>query len=504
MSNFFQNSLKKQKNCLNENGKVRNSDNKTNKLEKTDKNSSNDSSKKKNSKKFMISPSKDQLKENNEKSEYNYEKDLTIFNNQFSLNENDNIFQNVNKNSFSFKYNRHVSPLYTNMETVKKSISSTLSYEHIYNPYENINYNSLKKDNYSDQVISTDKSINEIISFDIDSTRIQLEHSVNRDECHSTRIPNEHTFEISSNNKYNLSQKINLENSIRDNIIENLSEKSSLNNNCISFNIKNGDVTTSKDSKKNESIIQETSKIIDRNYTTINKLNFNSLSCEPTLTYIQKDKFKLYNYNIMIDTNTQNLVNCNCNIPCFYCRRNFENIPLGIPVKYYPSLYILNDNSLQTSKYSFNYKENTIKLNKNERERLLNILTNNPDIVYENKYETKEQKREHKIITKNFFETDGIVCSFNCMVSFIEENSNNPLYQNSYNYSYLMYKHIFGDYPSQPFIRSPSWKLRKEYGGPLTDEDYSKYIQSIPIIESKQIKTINNNIKPEFIFEVLV
>ena len=67
-----------------------------------------------------------------------------------------------------------------------------------------------------------------------------------------------------------------------------------------------------------------------------------------------------------------------------------------------------------------------------------------------------------------------------------------------------MYKHIFGDYPSYPFIRSPSWKLRKEYGGPLSDEDYNKYIQSIPIVESKQIKTINNNIKPEFIFEVLV
>ena len=29
----------------------------------------------------------------------------------------------------------------------------------------------------------------------------------------------------------------------------------------------------------------------------------------------------------MIDINTQNLVNDNCNIPCFYCRRNFEHIP---------------------------------------------------------------------------------------------------------------------------------------------------------------------------------
>ena len=50
MSNFFQNSLKKQKNCLGENSRLKNNDN------KTDKSSSNDSSKKKNTKKFMISP----------------------------------------------------------------------------------------------------------------------------------------------------------------------------------------------------------------------------------------------------------------------------------------------------------------------------------------------------------------------------------------------------------------------------------------------------------------
>lgn len=470
MSNFFQNSLKKQKNCLGENTRSKNNDNKTNKLEKTDKSSSSDSSKKKNTKKFMISPVKDSLKEINEKKgEYKYERDL---NNDSSLNQNDHIFQNINKNSFSFKYNRHVSPLYTNTETVKKSISSTLCYEQIYNPYESITYNS-KKDNNSFE-------INPSINLDENIVDIQTT-----------------TFEISSIQK-NGSQvhKIinnNLEDSIRDNIIDNFSETSSLNNTCNSFNNK------CIEPEKNE-----TSKILDKNYTTINKLNFNSLSSEPTLTYIQKDKFKLYNYNIMIDTNTQNLIDNSCNVPCFYCRRKFEYVALGIPVRYYPSLYILNDNSLQTSKYSFNYKENTIKLNKNERERLLNILKNNPDIVYENKYELKEQKREHKIITKNFFETDGIFCSFNCIVSFIEENSYNPLYQNSYNYLYLMYKHIFGNYPCQSFIRSPSWKLRKEYGGPLNDEDYSKYIQSIPIVESKQIKTINNNIKPEFIFEVLV
>jgi len=245
----------------------------------------------------------------------------------------------------------------------------------------------------------------------------------------------------------------------------------------------------------------------EKNYTSINKLNFNTLSNEPTLTFIQKDKYKLYNYNIMLDTKINGILDYSTDIPCYHCRRKFDHVPLGVPVKYYPSLYIMIDNSLQTSKYSFNYKENTIKLNNNEKERIINILNNNPNLVYDkicNKDNKKEGKKEHKVITKNFFETEGIVCSFNCMVSYIDDNSLNPLYQNSYNYLHLMYKYIFGEYPSNPIIRAPSWKLRKEYGGQLNDTDYAKYLQEIPIVDSKQIKTINNNIKPEFVYEVLV
>lgn len=252
-------------------------------------------------------------------------------------------------------------------------------------------------------------------------------------------------------------------------------------------NIQNSNFVENINTEKNETNV---------NYTSINKLNFTSLITEPTLTFIQKDKFKLYNYNIMLDTQCEKFLNNESKIPCYYCRRKFDFVKLGIPIKYYPSIYIIVDNNSQTSKYSFNYKENTVRLNKSEKERILNILQKNKDIILENK--------EHKIITRNFFETDGIFCSFNCMVSYIEENSYNPLYQNSYSLIYLMYKQIFGEYPSQSFIRSPSWKLRKEYGGPLDDDDYNKYIQSIPIVESKLINTIKNNIRTELTFEVLV
>lgn len=65
-----------------------------------------------------------------------------------------------------------------------------------------------------------------------------------------------------------------------------------------------------------------------------------------------------------------------------------------------------------------------------------------------------------------------------------------------------MYKTIFGVFPQFSIIRSPSWKLRKEYGGPLSDEDYAKYIQNIPIIDTNQLKCCVS--KHESIYEVLV
>ena len=260
-------------------------------------------------------------------------------------------------------------------------------------------------------------------------------------------------------------------------------------------------------------------------YTSINKLNFSSLQKEPTVTFIQKDKIKLYNYNIMFDNRTNKFLtypietqNLDTNssfqenkIPCYYCRRNFENAPFGLPICYYPSVYIIKNNS-QNLKYSFNYKENTIKLNSNEKERLLNILetTQACNMEVDSAFlKTKENKKDkyndkdcHQIVTRQFFETEGIFCSFNCLVSYLEENRNNPLYQNSYNLIYFMYKTIFGVFPQQTIIRSPSWKLRKEYGGPLSDEDYSKYIQNIPIIDSNQLKSCVS--KHESIYEVLV
>jgi len=73
----------------------------------------------------------------------------------------------------------------------------------------------------------------------------------------------------------------------------------------------------------------------------------------------------------------------------------------------------------------------------------------------------------------NYFDTEGIFCSFNCILSYLHENYNNVNYKDSSSLTYLMYKKIFGEYPIKMNIRKAlSWKLLKQYGGNLTIEEF--------------------------------
>jgi hypothetical protein len=458
MSKFFQVSLQKEKYLNN----LKANKHKNNSTTKNNNDTTSEQVKKKNTKKFMISPNP---KDKNELNDFNDLNNLNISSSKKNINSNKTyeIGRSTNwdeeKNFINDEYKNNVtsfstknSPSYlTTSEITKIPSVSDNSLSFMYNKC--VSPLKYKNDINNKNDINDINDINNLSSI---SSNLYYEPINN---INNVQIVDNYNDIYENNTKYNIKKELD----------SNINIEKQYKTNC----------------------------------TSINKLNFSSLKNEPTLTYIQKDKFKLYNYNIMLDTNTNLFLNekC-CDTPCFYCRRKYDFVHLGIPIKYYPSVYILNDNVLQTSKYSFNYKENIIKLNKSERERLIQILNNNPNIVY-NKQSIDIVKGIHKIVTRNFFETDGIFCSFNCMISYIEENSYNPIYQNSNHLIYLMYKHIFGNYPNQPFIRSPSWKLRKEYGGPLTDEDYEKYIQTIPIIETKQFKVLNSYYKTESIYEVL-
>jgi hypothetical protein len=504
MSNFFVKSLKDKKNTNSNNNSPFNSGN-FKKYKKSIEHKDNlEKDKEKNKKKFMITP------------------------------PNENLYRKKNiEHSNTFEKSPELNPLFSkNINTVNSFNTNKENYKK--SPHKIIYSTSPTYPAYSTDLLCT---LGEVI---YDKEQIRDKKKV----LNSSDIQNVLLDNISNSpNMFNIIDKK----------IDELEEKNEENSSIIKMSstcfsgttVLNTNSTNSTNLKTFENISNVNNENIDNTkdnekYTYINKLNFSSLQKEPTVTLIQKDKIKLYNYNIMLDTYTNKFLECSNEnisneqkIPCYYCRRRFNNAPIGLPICYYPSIYVIKNNT-QNLKYSFNYKENTVKLNSNEKERLLKILertsSNNDfnifnknlefeeekncisgfqsfvkDIHYQKKNKKNEKiedKESHQILTKQFFETEGVFCSFNCIVSYLEDNRNNPLYQNSYNLVYFMYKMIFGEFPNFNIVKSPSWKLRNEYGGPLSDEDYEKYIQNIPIIDSNQLKYCIY--KHESVYEVLV
>lgn len=191
-----------------------------------------------------------------------------------------------------------------------------------------------------------------------------------------------------------------------------------------------------------------TTSLLSQCQSSIQDLGFNVRN-EPMKTILVADKINIKHYITMIDLNRM-CMPVKTTIPCFGCHRIFNTIPLGIPLKYIPSFTSIEDG----------------------------IIENNNN-------------------SKEYFEVDGITCSFNCILRVIEDDSNNSLYRNSRLLVPLLYFKIFGIYPPKKIIPSPSWKLRELYGGPLNEEDYSKTLQQIEIVDSKQIDYITGTMRPQ-------
>jgi hypothetical protein len=176
-------------------------------------------------------------------------------------------------------------------------------------------------------------------------------------------------------------------------------------------------------------------------------------------------KEKINKYLTMIDSTTQEKLSLQTTIPCMGCHRKYNTCPLGVPIKYVPN--ILNTELTTVDGIKVNIKKNI------SCEQTKKYVDSHP--------------LENKTITFNdYFITDSIVCSFNCMLNVFNENP--EYYKNTPSLLYLMYYKIFGDYPNKTIIPAPNWRLRKEYDGPLTDEEFGNCLQTVKFIDSNQLQ----------------
>lgn len=156
-----------------------------------------------------------------------------------------------------------------------------------------------------------------------------------------------------------------------------------------------------------------------------------------TNNYIKTDN----KYSItMLDHLTSQKLPDKTSIYCFWCRHPFDTIPLGCPIKYMPK-------QIEKKYFSEIHKEN------------YTILQNT----------TKNS--EEKGATLDYYETDGIFCSFNCCMSFVYDNIKNPMYSQSQSLIGKLYMDLY-NIPPYDIKPAPHWRLLKDYGGNMTIDDY--------------------------------
>ena len=194
--------------------------------------------------------------------------------------------------------------------------------------------------------------------------------------------------------------------------------------------------------------IQDAETIPPKNTTKISDLSANRNTPE-IISFIDEAK-KSHKCSVsMVDFSTNKIFgHCKNNYNCFWDRDPIpENVmAIGCPLKYVPNQAVKTYYS-EISKDKYTIKENiTTKRCKTIQEKKDGLLTVNG---------------------KNYYLTDGIFCSFNCCMAYIEDNKHDSRYNMSEMLLLKMYHDI---YPKKVAIidEAPHWRKLKKYGGDLT------------------------------------
>lgn len=152
----------------------------------------------------------------------------------------------------------------------------------------------------------------------------------------------------------------------------------------------------------------------------------------------------------MIDYSSQKLIK-ELKYNCYWCRNPFDSEPIGCPIEFVANTAI--------KKYFSEISKDTYII----KQRITN-----------NEYDINKAKNTENtnLNIKNYYITDGIFCSFNCVLAYIKENKHNKLYENSKMLlNKIIYKLYSKNYSIDP---APHWRILNEYGGFMNINEYRK------------------------------
>ena len=170
-------------------------------------------------------------------------------------------------------------------------------------------------------------------------------------------------------------------------------------------------------------------------------------------------------------------------INCFWCRYGFECQPIGCPTRFVSS---------QLCK------------------RYVSEITKDPYLIKENLVSGKKAKMvEDKpdgitltLVDKDYYETDGIFCSFNCCLAWTDDNKQNPLYAQSKELLFKLYTDTYGRFPSDDLMnKAPHWRLLRDYGGHLTIDEFRASFNTVVYSSYNRVTTRPKMHTIGFLFE---
>lgn len=207
-------------------------------------------------------------------------------------------------------------------------------------------------------------------------------------------------------------------------------------------------------------IVSNLNKENEDSFTTTKINDVISNDIEQSVIFLDENKKETKCVVTMVELLDNNKLPDKTDIKCFWCKHNFETNPIGCPIKYVNPL-IEKSYISQITKDRYYMRENIINSK-------LKSLTS----------EKKDQQFDIQEYPFNHYLTDGIFCSFNCVLAFIKDNNHNIFYKESYSLLHCLYHDLVGKKIAK-IIPSPHWRLLKDFGGPLTIGEYRKNLNTI-------------------------
>ena len=164
------------------------------------------------------------------------------------------------------------------------------------------------------------------------------------------------------------------------------------------------------------------------------------------------------------------------NYNCFWCRHPFETQGIGCPINYVSNKAIKRYYS-EISKDTYTIKEN--------------ITTNRAKDIQDDRIALKEG---------DYYETDGIFCSFNCCQSFINDNKHNRQYNTSTMLLTNMYNKMMGT-KSVIIMPAPHWRMLSMYGGTMSIDKFRDMFNKMEYDSHGTIKQIPKFVSTGLLFE---